>query len=98
MKDFIIYEKGTTKVYIHQGSKRSWRNNKWVKTKLYWYGIRRDDDTGYAALMGIISFDGGWRQYVTHFEPNTKWSSGCKKKICEFEDMINEKWRKSLIR
>jgi hypothetical protein len=98
MKDFIIYQKGTTKVYIHKGSKRVWRNNKWVKTKLFWYGIRRDDDTGYAALMGVISFSGQWRQYTTQFEPGTHWSSGCKRKICDFEDMITQKWRKSIKR
>jgi len=96
MKEFIIYQKGETRVYIHKGSKRRFKNNKWVKTKLYWYGIRRDDNTGYGHLLGIIKFDGGWRQYVTHFESNTKWSSGCKKKICEFEDMLNQKWRKSI--
>jgi hypothetical protein len=95
MKEFIIYQKGTTRVYIHKGSKRVFRNGKWKPTKLFWYGIRRDDDTGFGAILGIIKFDGAWRQYVTHFELDTKWSSGCKKKICEFEDKLNTKWRES---
>jgi hypothetical protein len=46
--------------------------------------------------MGMISFNPRWRQYTTKFEPNTEWSSGCKKKVCEFEDMINRKWRLSV--
>ena len=96
MKEFIIYQKEDTKIYIHKGARNVWRNGKWRPTKLYWYGIRKDDDTGYGDLLGIIKFDGGWRQYVTHFEPSTKWSSGCKKKICEFEDMLNIKWRQSI--
>ena len=85
MKDFIIYERGETLVYINQC------RNKGKKTKLF--TIRRDDKTGYAHLLGIIKFDGAWRQYVTEFEPNTKWSAGCKKKIAEFEEIINKKWR-----
>jgi hypothetical protein len=88
-KEFIIYEKGETRVYIHKFKKRK-------GFKLDWYGIRRDDNRGLACLLGIIKFDGGWRQYVTEFEPDTKWSSGCKKKICEFEDMLNKKWRDNL--
>lgn len=87
MKDFIIYEKGETKVYIHQC------HNKGKKTKLF--TIRRDDDTGYGRLLGVIRFNGAWRQYVVQFEPETIWSSGCKKNICKFEDLINGKWRKS---
>lgn len=93
MKDFIIYRKGTTRVYIHKGTRTFWKNNRWVKHKLCWYGIRRDDDTGLSLWLGIISWDGAWRQYVTCFEPNTKWSAGCKKKIAEFEDIINNEHR-----
>jgi hypothetical protein len=90
MKDFIIYEKGETKVYINQC------HNKSKKTKLF--TIRRDDDRGYGHLMGVIRFNGAWRQYITEFEQGTIWSSSCKKKICEFEDLINKqiraKWKK----
>lgn len=87
MKEFIVYQKGETKVYIHRFIKEKGR-------KLFRYGIRRDDKTGYAWLLGIIQFDGAWRQYVTIFEPQIRWSSGCKKKICEFEDKLNARWRK----
>jgi len=89
MKDFIIYEKGKTKVYIN-------KNNKQKDRKLFTYSIRRDDKYGLAQFLGLIRFDGGWRQYITEFDKNTKWSSGCKKKICEFEDKLNLKWRKNL--
>jgi hypothetical protein len=85
MNNFTVYEKGETKVYINQCY------NKGKKTKLF--SIRRNDKTGRGCLLGLIKFDGAWRQYVTEFEPNTKWSSGCKKKIAEFEDIINKKWR-----
>jgi len=96
MKDFIIYQKGTTRVYIHKGMRKIWRRNKWVKTKLFKYGIRRDDDTGLSYWMGLISFNPKWRQYTTKFELNTEWSSGCKLKICEFENKINAEWPKSI--
>jgi hypothetical protein len=84
-KDFIIYEKGETKVYINQC------HNPGKKTRLF--TIRRDDDREYGYLLGVIKFDGGWKQYLTFFEPDTKWSAGCKKKIAEFEEIINKKWR-----
>jgi len=86
MINYIIYKKGTTVVYINE-------NNKVKNRKMLTYSIRRDDDTGLGYFMGLIRFDGGWRQYITEFEPNTKWSSGCKRKICDFEDLITKKWR-----
>ena len=98
MKDFIIYEKGETRVYIHKGTKRFWRNNKWITHKLCWYGIRRDDKTGLSHWLGIISFNPKWRQYTTKFEPNIEWSAGCKYMISIFENKINYEWRKSLKR
>jgi len=96
MKDFIIYQKGTTRVYIHKGTRKTWRKGKWIKNKLCWYGIRRDDDTGLADLQGIISFNPRWRQYTSKFESDTEWSSGCKQMICIFENKINREWRLSV--
>jgi len=92
MKDFIIYEKGNVRVYINQ----CYRNLKFEKKKkkTNTYTIRRNDDTGCAMLLGIITFNPRWRQYTSKFEPKTEWSSSCKKKICEFEDKINNQWRK----
>jgi hypothetical protein len=89
MKEFLLYEKRFTRVYINQC------HNKGRKTKLF--AIRRDDILGKGHFMGQIYFDGAWRQYVSTFEPNTKWSAGCKEKICEFERELNrnlrEKWK-----
>ena len=94
IKEITIYEKGETRVYIHQCQ----RNFKWdkVKKKTETYGIRRDDKTGFAHWLGAIRWSGAWRQYVFEPEPNTQWSSGCKKKMCEFEDMINTRHRNKL--
>jgi hypothetical protein len=86
IKNRIIYERGKTKVYINQC------HNPGKRTNLY--TIRRDDKQGFAWILGIIKFDGAWRQYVTEFEPNTKWSAGCKEEIAKFEREINKKWRK----
>jgi len=87
MREFIVYQKGETKVYIHKGRIEKGH-------KLCWYGIRRDDNTGLCHLLGIIKFSGAWRQYVTEFETDSVWSSGCLRRICEFEDMLNKQWRK----
>lgn len=85
MKEFVIYEKGKTKVYINQC------HNKGKKTKLF--SIRRDDEHGLCWFLGIIKFYGAWRQYATMFEPDTIWGAACKRKICEFEEMLNKKFR-----
>lgn len=89
MKNFVIYQKGIILVYIHEGRIEKGH-------KLPWYGIRRNDSTGLAEWLGVISFNGGWRQFTTKFEPNIEWSSSCKKKICKFEDILNKKWRDGL--
>lgn len=89
MNDFIIYERGEVKIYVCGPAKEKHK-------KLPIYMIRRDDKTGYADLLGIISFNPRWRQFTTKFESGTQWSSGCKRRICDFEDIINAKWRVSL--
>lgn len=85
MKDFIIYENKGIKVYINQC------HNPRKKTKLF--AIRRDDKTGCGHFLGSIKFSGRWRQYVSEFKEGTIWSSGCKKRICELEDILNKKFR-----
>ncbi len=90
MKDFLIYENKEKKVKISINE----CHNKGKKTKLF--TIRQNDKNGFGYILGIIKFHPSWWQYVTEFEPNTIWSSGCKKKLCEFEDILNKKWRKKL--
>lgn len=90
IKPVIIYEriydkKKKVRVYINQCHNKG-------KTKLF--TIRRDDSQGFAHLLGVIKWDGAWRQYVTEFEPDTKWCSSCKRAIADFEDKLNKDFRK----
>ena len=89
-KEFIVYQGKDCKVYINQC------HNPKKKTKLF--AIRRDDKKGCARYLGKIFFSGAWRQYVSEFDEGTIWSSGCKKKICEFEDLLNKQFREGLTR
>ena len=91
MENFTIYESPNKKVKVYIEEVHNGRRI----TKLF--AIRRKD-YGELIYLGAIKFDPGWRQYITEFEPNTKWSSGCKKKICEFEDIITTKWREGIRR
>jgi len=88
IKNRIIYEGKETKVYINEC------HAKGRKTRIF--AVRRDDKTGKGFLLGLIKFDGGWRQYIFHPGPNTKWSAGCKEEICKFEREVTKKWRSSL--
>ena len=90
MKETTIYQNKDTRVYINQCY------NKGKKTNLY--AVRSDNKRAYGELIGIIKFDGGWRQYVLFPEPNTKWSAGCKEAISKFEREITNKWRNKLRR
>ena len=85
MKNTTIYERGKTKVYINQC------HNPGKKTKLF--AIRRDDSTGVGDFLGLIKFDGAWRQYVFCPEQETKWCAGCKEEIAKFERELNKKLR-----
>lgn len=85
IKPRIIYESKKTKVYINEC------HAKGRKTRIF--AIRRDDQHGRAELLGVIKWDGAWRQYVTEFETETKWSAGCKEEIAKFEREINKKQR-----
>ena len=94
MKEFIVYQNlhgNQTRVYIHKGRKEKGQ-------KLCWYGIRRDDNAGLCHLLGCIQFTGRWRQYVAVFEPDAQFSSGCLKKICEFIDRLNKRFREKAIK
>jgi hypothetical protein len=94
MKDFIIYAKGETLIYIHKGTKKNFANKKWVKRKTFWYGIRKNSSSGLAEILGIIQFNGAWRQFVFMPQPETYWSKGCLEKINEFLDKLNKEFRK----
>ena len=89
-KNSTIYESKGTKVYINQC------HNPGKKTKLF--AIRRNDKRALGDFLGIIKWDGAWWQYVTTFEPGTKWSAGCKEEIAKFEREINKRekarWKK----
>lgn len=85
MKDFIIYKSEKVLVYINQC------HNPGKKTKVF--SIRRNDKKSAGMFLGLIKFNGAWRQYVTEFEPKTIWSAGCKKKIAEFEELLNKQFR-----
>ena len=86
IKEVTVYQRGKVRVYINQC------HNIGKKTKLF--AIRRDDSHGLSWLLGLIKWDGAWRQYATEFEPNTKWSAGCKEEIAKFERKINKLQRK----
>ena len=87
MKAFIVYQKDEVLVFICGPAKKE----KGRKTNIYM--VRRNDKMGYGHLLGLIKFDGGWRQYV--FEPaeNTKWSSGCIDRISLFCKLKTKAWR-----
>ncbi len=52
--------------------------------------IKNHDD-----LLGIIKWDGGWRQYVFELDGDngtTIWSGGCLKQITDFIDKLMLDW------
>lgn len=86
---FTIYERADKKVYIY---------NKGIKLrnrKLPIYHIWCDENKA-SSIFGVISFNAKWRQFTTKFAKNTEWSAGCKRLICDFEDVLNEQWRESI--
>ena len=96
IKDVIIYDNGTTKVYINQCH----RNFKWEKKKRKTesYAVRRNDKTGLAHYIGGIEWSGRWRQYVFDPEPSTIWNWSCLHQISSFLATINLKHRRKLIK
>lgn len=88
MKDFTIYESKASKVYINQCY------NPGRKTKIF--SIRVDNKKMRGHFLGVVRFSGAWRQYVTEFNSGTVWSAGCKRKIAEFEDILNKQFRDKL--
>jgi hypothetical protein len=49
-------------------------------------------------ILGVIKWNGPWRQYVFHAGPNTFWSVGCLNDVQEFIDdlMLARKDQKGL--
>jgi hypothetical protein len=95
MKDFPIYQKRGTYIYIHKGTKKTfdYHKKKWVNRKTFWYGIRKNSKSGLMEILGIIRFNGAWRQFVFEPQPDTFWSKGCLEKINEFLDKLNKEFR-----
>ncbi len=79
--EIVIYEKSKTRVYIDKCRKSG--------KKTFIYTIRKDSDYGIAELLGLIRWNGAWRQYCFYPEPNTLWSSGCLQGIEDFLTEIN---------
>ena len=77
-----IYEKGEVKVFINQC------HNPGKKTFLY--SVRKDSSTGFGELLGLIKWNGAWRQYCFYPGENTFWSSGCNQGITDFLIEINQ--------
>jgi hypothetical protein len=62
------------------------------------YIIRKNSEYALAERLGIIKFDGAWRQFVFYPDADTRWSSGCMDLINNFIKDRNQKWRKSILR
>lgn len=84
IKDVTIYKRGKVHVYINQCHNKG-------KTNLF--AVRRDDKTGYACLLGLIKYDGAWRQYIFLPDENTKWSDSCLINISNFCGLQTKKLR-----
>ena len=96
IKDRIIYDSATVKVYINQCIRNPKFQKKKIKTNVY--AIRRDDVTGLAHYIGGIKWSGRWRQYVFEPEAETQWSMICLKNITIFLLNINADHRNKLMR
>jgi len=59
------------------------------KTNVYWVISKSD-----GGILGRILWDGPWRQYIFRASPNTIWSSGCLKQVCDFIDELMEERKK----
>lgn len=94
MKEFIVYSRGEILVYIHRGSRKIFNGKRWIQHKTFWYGIRRNDKSGFGHILGVLQFDGAWRQFIFAPEPKTKWCKSCLEKINEFLDILNKSFRK----
>lgn len=46
--------------------------------------------------LGIIKFDGAWRQFICETANNTKWSASCFDQISDFLKEQNNKWRNKI--
>jgi len=67
-KSVVIYEKDKTKVFINQC------HNPGKKTWLY--SVRKDSSKGLGELLGLIKWNGAWRQYCFYPESKKRLSIG----------------------
>ena len=88
-KSIVIYERGENRVFINQC------HNPGKKTWLY--SVRKDSSKGLGELLGLIKWNGAWRQYCFYPGNQTFWSSSCMQGIIEFCIEITQiqrmKWR-----
>jgi hypothetical protein len=75
-KDVMIYEKDEVRVFINQC------HNPGKSTFLY--SVRKDSKNSLGELLGIIKWNGAWRQYCFYPESLTFWSYGCMQEITNF--------------
>ena len=87
-KSVDIYKTDYVHVYINQC------HNPGKKTNLF--TVRRNNKSGLAHLLGIICWDGAWRQYIFMPCPDTRWSSSCLQGITDFIKKINKEHREKL--
>jgi hypothetical protein len=69
------------------------RGKKFKKRKTPIYTVRKDSDKSLGELLGVITFDGAWRQFVFIPSPKTEWSSGCLTLIAGKLEELNQQWR-----
>jgi len=89
-KEIIIYETEKVRVFINQC------HNPGKKTWLY--SVRKDVDRKCAGqFLGVIKWNGAWRQYCFYPDKETYWSSSCMQGITDFLMEITQiqraKWR-----
>ena len=86
IKERTIYQSKKIRIYINEC------HSKGRKTRIF--AVRRDDEKVCAGhYLGVIAWDGAWRQYVFCADPDTKWSAGCKEEIAKFERKMTKKQR-----
>jgi len=96
INDFIVYKNDKSIVYIREDSQPNKKSGKLPKFIVY----KDYDDLFWGRVrylkLGVIKFDGGWRQFVFFPEPDTKWSADCILKINNFLLLVNAEWKKGL--
>lgn len=84
-----VYQGKDSRVYIEEVY------NSGKKTRLFFV---KDSDVDGVYFIGLIKWDGAWRQYIFEPEANTKWSAGCLAEIAMFCNIMTRdekrKWKR----